>query len=158
MSLLGPTRSTRSHPQIRSARFLPSARAWSTSCSASCSASDRLITIGPLLARLIRRCCHRHIMVCHGCLSFRPSESLSVSGQTSYTADLTVPSIARVAEAMGVSMDQPLRRISRSGPSPSSQSPTARQKQSDCGGKEYQAISDEVAGDLCAQNCVQDER
>jgi len=30
-------------------------------------------------------------MVGHGYLSFSPSGSLSVSGQTSYTADLTVP-------------------------------------------------------------------
>jgi hypothetical protein len=47
--------------------------------------------IRPLLARVIRQCRHRHIMICHGCLSFQPSKTLSVSGQTSYTADLTVP-------------------------------------------------------------------
>jgi hypothetical protein len=34
--------------------------------------------IWPSLARLVRRCRHRHIMVNHGCLSFQPSESLSV--------------------------------------------------------------------------------
>ena len=43
-------------------------------------------------------------MVCHGCLSFQPSESLSVSGQTSYTAHLTVPDLVEFAEpeAQGV--------------------------------------------------------
>ena len=39
-------------------------------------------------------------MVCHGCLSFQPSKSLSVSGQTSYTADLTVPLVAAIIGAL----------------------------------------------------------
>ncbi len=47
--------------------------------------------IRPLRTRLVRRCRHRHIIAGHNCLSFSPSGSLSVSGQASYTADLTVP-------------------------------------------------------------------
>ena len=54
--------------------------------------------IRPLLARVIGRCRHRHIMVCHGCLSIQQSKSLSISGQTSHTADLTVPCPRQVHE------------------------------------------------------------
>ena len=49
--------------------------------------------IRPLRVRLVRRCRHHHIIAGHVSLSFPPSEPLSVSGQTSYTGNLTVPRV-----------------------------------------------------------------
>jgi hypothetical protein len=47
----------------------------------------------PLLPVVVRWLNHHHILVCH-CLSFPASKPLTVSGQTRYTADLTVPDAA----------------------------------------------------------------
>jgi len=66
---------------------------------------DQLLRERPLRSRLlrvvVRRLSHHHILVCH-CLSFPASEPLTVSGQTSYTADPTVPPQASVVKRPGI--------------------------------------------------------
>ena len=53
---------------------------------------SRVTVPAALLLVIVRWLSHHHILVCH-CLSFPTSEPLTVSGQTSYTADLTVPTM-----------------------------------------------------------------